>query len=379
MPWTYAAAQESATDERLLVLIYMKGGNDSYNTFVPYTDELYAKLRPTIALKHDQVIKITDRHGLHPSMSALLPQWEARELALVQGIGQQEVTNQHFRDLETQFTGASPNQYYTDGWATRALLANRAVGTTRNLPDASLDAIAFGDLDIRVGDPMGPFRGNKLRVVNMQHPSEWLAQFRVQGTQHADSDPAREIAKTYAQSEHVSLKTVFPANEFADALRATVLLAAAGMAPPIVHITINASNGDHHDAFDTHWNQLKFHGATLERLATGLAAFRNGMREIGQWDRTLVTTYDEFGRSPNENADKGTHHGWSSVQFVMGGRVNGGLYGEAVPVVKVFAVGGPPPVIDYRSLYTTVIENWWGGSARGVFDRNFRTLPLLRA
>ena len=381
MPWHAATASATGetTDSRLLVLIYLKGGNDSYNTFVPYTDERYATLRPTIGLKRDQVIKVTDRHGFHPAMNALLPMWESRELAIIQGIGQQVVTNQHFRDLEMQFTGAGPGEYYTEGWLSRALAANAAA---RHLPVATpdtLDAIAFGDLDIRQGDPMGPFRGNKARVINMQHPSEWLAHQRVKGTQYLASEPARERARSFAQTERVALKTAFPANEFADALKATVQLAATGMAPPVIHITINASNGDHHDAFDTHWNQLRFHGAALERLATGLAAFRNGMREIGRWDRTLVATYDEFGRCPKENENKGTHHGWSSVQFVLGGRVKGGLLGEALPVIDVFAIDGPAPVIDYRSLHTTIVENWWGGSARGIFERNFKPLDLLRA
>ncbi len=380
-PWqpAGAAVTHAHSESRLLVLVYMKGGNDSYNTFVPYTDALYAKLRPTIALKRDQVIRITDHHGFNPAMGALMPIWEARELAIVQGIGQQEITNQHYRDLEMQFTGASIDQYYTDGWLSRGLAANMSARYLRPATPDALDAIAFGDLDIRDGDPMGPFRGNRVRVVNMQHPSEWLAKQQVDGTQYLASEPARTQTKSFAQSERISLKTAVPANEFGDALRATVQLAAAGIAPPVIHITINASNGDHHDAFDTHWNQLKFHGAALERLATGLAAFRNGMREIGQWDRTLVATYDEFGRCPKENENKGTHHGWSSVQFVMGGRVMGGLHGEAVPVINVFAIDGPAPVIDYRSLYTTVIENWWGGSARGVFVRDFKPLTLLRA
>lgn len=372
----HAANDIATADSRLLVMVYLKGGNDSYNTFVPYTDLRYAAMRPNIALTRDQVIKITDRHGFHPAMAALMPLWQAKELAVIQGIGQEQITNQHYRDLEMQFTAADLDQYYKDGWLTRALIANRG---TRHLPSTALDAIAFGDLDIRVSDPMGPFRGDKVRVVNMQHPSEWLARRTVDGTQYLASIPAEMSAKTFSQTERISLKTAFPADEFGDALRATVELAAAGIAPPVIHITINASNGDHHDAFDTHWDQQKFHGAALTRLATGLAAFRNGMREIGQWDRTLVATYDEFGRCPKENDKKGTHHGWASVQFALGGRVNGGLYGTPVPMVDVFAIDGAPPTLDYRSLYTTVIENWWGGSTRGVFGRKFKPLDFLRA
>ena len=147
----------------------------------------------------------------------------------------------------------------------------------------------------------------------------------------------------------------------------------------MVHITLNALDGDQHNAFDTHWNQLKYHGLALERLATGIAALREGMIEIGKWNETLVATYDEFGRSPKENAEAGTHHGWASAQFIAGGRVKGGLHGVALPVVDVFSLDGPPPVIDYRQLYTTIIENWWGGSASGVFDRRFKSLDLLKA
>ncbi len=360
----------------LLVLVYLKGGNDAYNTFVPLNDLLYRKLRPNIGIHRDQLIPFSSSHGFNPALKPLLPLWENKEMALLQGIGQQAVTNQHYRDLETQFTAASPGQYYTDGWVTRALSAN--VGSSI-LGRPLLDALAFGDLDIREADPMGPFRGDKIRVINMQHPSEWIISQKVMDTQHLESTPARTLAGTFAQPERITLKTVFPANEFGDALKATAQLAAAGMAPPIVHVSVTAVDDDQHHAFDTHWEQSKYHGPTLTKLAEGLAAFRNAMLEIGQWDRTLLATYDEFGRSPKENDKQGTHHGWGSTQIVLGGKVKGGLFGEPSPVINVFAIDGPPPVIDYRELYTTIIEQWWRVSARDVFDRRFKPLDLLRA
>jgi uncharacterized protein (DUF1501 family) len=371
---TGAALQPST----LLVLVYLKGGNDAYNTFVPLNDARYRRLRPTIAISRDQLIAFSATHGFNPALKSLLPLWENREMALLQGIGQQEITNQHYRDLEMQFTGAGPGQYLDDGWVTRSLMANAAKSDSSPHGKPALDALAFGDLDIREADPMGPFRGNKIRVINMQHPSEWLTEQRVVGTQHLESIPARALVDTYAQAQRVTLQTRFPANEFGDALKATVHLAKAGMAPPVVHISLTAVNDDQHHAFDTHWEQQKYHGPTLTKLAEGLAAFRNAMREIGQWDNTLLATYDEFGRSPKENAELGTHHGWGSTQMVLGGKVKGGLLGQPMPVVDVFSIDGPPPVIDYRELYTTIIEQWWRGSARGVFDRNFKSLDLLR-
>ena len=379
LPWATAlgantvAAIQSST---LLVMVYLKGGNDAYNTFVPLDNARYRKMRPSLAIARDQLIPFSATHGFNPALKSLLPLWENKEMALLQGIGQQEITNQHFRDLETQFTAASPGQYYDDGWLTRALRAN--AGNSR-LGSSVLDAVAFGVLDIRESDPMGPFRGNKIRVINMQHPSEWLIGQKVVGTQHLESTPARTLVDTYVQPHRVSLKTAFPANEFGDALRATAELAAAGIAPPVVHITLTATDDDQHHAFDTHWDQRKYHGPALTRLAEGLAAFRGAMVEIGQWNNTLLATYDEFGRCPKENEKQGTHHGWGSTHVVLGGKVKGGLFGQANPVIDVFAIDGPPPVIDYRELYTTIIEQWWHGSARGVFDRSFKTLDLLRA
>jgi uncharacterized protein (DUF1501 family) len=370
MPWSSNAFAATSAN-KLLVLIYLKGGNDGYNTFVPHTNAKYKQLRPTLALRGDSLIHVTDTHGFHPSLKALMPAWEAKDLALIQGIGQQEITNQHYRDLETQFTGASLSDYYDDGWLTRAMLKNPQA-------NSGLDAIAFDDLDIREADPMGPFRGQKLKVVQMQHPSEWLAQRKFAGTKHLATAPARALEATFQQKEISTLKTQFPADPFADALKAAVQLAQSGMAPPVIHITLNGLDGDQHSGFDTHWDQLKYHGNVLARLSAGIAAFRNAMIEIGQWNNTLVATYDEFGRSPKENEKSGTHHGWASSQFVAGGRVKGGLYGEAPQVVDVFALDGPPPVIDYRSLHTTVIENWWGGSASGVFDRRYKPLDILK-
>jgi uncharacterized protein (DUF1501 family) len=373
-PLARAANIDAAGRNKLLLLVYLKGGNDAYNTYAPLNDPAYRKHRPTLAMPREQLIPFSPTHGFHPAMAPLLSSWESKDMALLQGIGQQEITNQHYRDLEMQFTASGPDQYLTEGWVTRAF-------TSAATPAAAgaLDALAFGDLDIREADPMGPFRGDKLRVINMQHPTEWLGRHRVDGTQHLETSRARALAASFSQTQVPVLQTAFPADEFGQALCATVQLAAAGLAPPVMHITINAASGDQHDAFDTHWNQLKFHGNALARLASGLAAFREGMIDIGQWQQTLVATYDEFGRSPAENESAGTHHGWASTHLVMGGRVRGGLLGEPLRSIDVFSISGPPPVIDYRALYTTIIEQWWGGSARDVFARRFDSLNLLRA
>ena len=360
----------AAPRERLLVLVFLYGGNDGFNTWVPYTDGTYYGVRPTIAVPRDAVIKVTDHHGFHPSLAPLVPLWEAKEMALVQGIGYPQGTEQHYRDIEVAFTG-NDRDIVHEGWITRALAA-------RARP-AALDALAFDVLDIRRADPMGPFRGERLGVVQVHHAQELLAFRDVSRCAIEANAAGRSRLSSAGPLPPIALRTSFPTDPFGNAMRAVVELAASDRAPPVVHVALNGLDGDKHHSVDTHWKQLDHHGDALARLAAGLAALRSGLREIGRWDETLVATYDEFGRSPMENGDRGTHHGHANTHFVLGGRVKGGLLGEAPAVVRMHAIGGPAPVVDTRRLWSTVVERWWGLPPGGVFDRRHEPLDLLRS
>ncbi len=370
--WPSRAA--SPSPNRLLVMVFLYGGNDAYNTWVPYTDDLYYRVRPSIAVARDAVLKVTERHGFHPSFAALMPIWETRELAIVQGVGYAQGTQQHFRDEDTAFTGCDGQDYSREGWVTRAL-----AGRTRD--GGMQDAVAFDVLDIRQADPMGPFRGDKLAAVQIYHASDLLNSRSLGAHVHEANTRGREkLAKASHALDPVALKTRFPEDPFGNAMRAAVELAALDRALPVIHVALNGLDGDKHNSVDCHVRQLEHHGEALRRLAEGLAALRAGMVEIGRWDETLVATYDEFGRSPMENEDRGTHHGLATTHFVMGGRVKGGLYGEAPAVARMFpAIGGPAPVIDTRRLWTMVAKNWWQADPSGLFTRRHAPLDLLRA
>ena len=65
------------------------------------------------------------------------------------------------------------------------------------------------------------------------------------------------------------------------------------------------------------------------RLRPTLATFRSRLIAMGEWRSTLIVTYSEFGRRAAENASGGTDHGTAAPHLVLGGRINGGLYGDA--------------------------------------------------
>src|SRR5262249_13877360 len=117
-------------------------------------------------------------------------------------------------------------------------------------------------------------------------------------------------------------------------------------------------------------------------LNDALLAFHNDLRSQGLLDDTLVVSFSEFGRRINENgagANAGTDHGAASAMIVMGGRVNGGLYGTAPdtnPVHENPTLENNGADVhfetDFRSVYAQVIDNWLGASSITLLNGNFR-------
>src|SRR5439155_864155 len=150
---------------------------------------------------------------------------------LVQGIGYPLGTQQHYRDCETAFTGCDGQDYAGDGWVTRAL-ASRA-------RESQLDAIAFDALDVRAADPMGPFRGGKLGVVQVYYASDFLAKRDLRACVFEANARAQEELRAQRPLPPLALRTSFPADPFGQAMRAAVELASLDRALPVIHVTLN--------------------------------------------------------------------------------------------------------------------------------------------
>ena len=132
------------------------------------------------------------------------------------------------------------------------------------------------------------------------------------------------------------------------------------------------------NGFDTHQNQPGQQAKLLQQLAEGLVAFKAALQELSCWNSALVMTYAEFGRRAAENNSNGTDHGTANSHFAMGGQVRGGLYGPA-PQLDRLDNGNLVHSIDFRSLYATVLEKWWGNDAKAALGGRFQPVDLLRA
>ncbi len=93
----------------------------------------------------------------------------------------------------------------------------------------------------------------------------------------------------------------------------------------------------------------------------------------------MILTYSEFGRRPRENLSGGTDHGTANVHFALGGRVAGGFYGEAPALDRLGSDGNVGHAIDFRAVYATVLERWWGVPSQPVLGGRYAAVPFLRA
>jgi uncharacterized protein (DUF1501 family) len=359
-------AREATGYGRLLILIELKGGNDSLNTVVPYADPAYYALRPRIAVKREDVIQLDERTGLHPALKALAPLWQARELAVVQGIGYAQPNLSHFRSIEIWDTGSKADEYLAEGWLARTFGA-------RPVPrDFAADGVVVGSSEL------GPLSGSGTRVLALNETDQFLRQARLS---YAAARPGNAAlnhilkvqenilqAATHLDSS-VAFRTEFPRTPFGNAVRTASQLAANPAGVAVIRLSLNG--------FDTHQNQLPVQQRLLGELADGIAALKSALGEIGRWDSTLVMTYAEFGRRPKENNSNGTDHGTAAAHFVAGGRVKGGLYGRE-PQLDRLEGGNLPFDVDFRSLYATALERWWGVSSEGVLRGRFPALDVLR-
>ena len=360
-----ALAQASGY-RRLLVLIELKGGNDGLNTVVPYADDAYYGLRPRIAIRSDDALKLDSRTGLHPALKPLMPLWQEGELAIVQGVGYPSPNLSHFRSIEIWDTASRSDQYLGEGWLARAFAAHPVPS------QFAAGGVAVGGAD------MGPLAGAG-RAFALTQPDVFLRHARLARPMGAGRNSALDhILKVEAGIVEAAARldagaqfaTEFPRGQFGNAVRVAAQLAANPSGVAAVRVSLAG--------FDTHQNQPGIHQRLLGELAAGLAALTSALQEAKRWDSTLVMTYAEFGRRPQENNSNGTDHGTAAAHFIAGGRVKGGLYGEA-PRLAELEGGNLRHGVDFRSLYATALERWWGFTGARALGGQFAPLDVLRA
>ncbi|HEY9103162.1 DUF1501 domain-containing protein [Chitinimonas sp.] len=359
----YAAAAEASP--KLLVMIELKGGNDGLNTVVPYSDANYYALRPRLAIAREQVLQLDERTGLNPALQALMPLWQGGRLAVVQGLGYPKPNLSHFRSIEIWDTASDSDTVLQTGWLSRQFAA-------RPLPPGYVsDGIAVGSPDL------GPLDGGA-RALVLQSPDAFVRQARL-AVDMGGGKVNAALAHLYKVEDDIrtaakglsvggNLTTTFPDHGFGRTVKTAMEALAANRHIGVFRLTLGS--------FDTHVGQRGQQDRLLKELAEGLVALQAALTELGRWDDSLVFSYAEFGRRPQENRSAGTDHGTANAHFVLGGQVKGGLYGKAPELARLEGgnlLFGP----DFRQLYATACRYCWQSDGSAALGGRYEPLPLV--
>ena len=367
-------------DDRVLVVVNLQGGNDGLNTVVPHGMSKYYSYRPSIGIPKNDVLRIDETIGLNPSLDALKRMYDAGQVAIVQGAGYPDPDHSHFRSTEIWQT-AVPTTYATTGWLGRYL-------DTANLPLENLfNAVAVAPIlpEALIGEKIDvptidALQGYGLASERNRFERGKFASFASADTRVPFASPYLPIVATiedHAERGSAELpkliagyKTVanYPPTQLGRSLALAAQIIGSRLGTRVLYVQ--------HGSFDTHVSQLATQNRLLKELSEALAAFYVDLAAHGNDERTLTMTFSEFGRRVAENANRGTDHGEAAPMFLIGGGLKGGIYGDH-PSLDALEDGNPRFTTDFRTVYATVVEKWFGRPAAGVIAGSFPTLGLF--
>ena len=361
----------------VLVVLQLTGGNDYFNTVVPYTDSNYYDSRPKLNVPEDDVVKLDDELGLHPSLGALKEIYDRGDMAIVHGIGYADSPRSHFRSMDIWHT-CEPDKIGTEGWIGRAVreldpgsenpitAVNVGHGLPRALAAPGVSSASVADLStygLLSGIEQEELRTQVLeRFAAMYAPAigrapvmEYLAQTGIDALKGGDI--LKEAPPKYSSDVEYGTSSI------AGRLRDIATIHTAELGTRVFYTE--------YGSFDTHANQAGQHDHLLESVARGVTDFFDDLREHDADDNVIMFLFSEFGRRVKDNGS-GTDHGAAGVSLVIGPNVEGGMYSE-YPDTNASALeqGDLVPNLDFRSAYSTVLEDWLGLDAVPIVNGTF--------
>jgi len=107
--------------EKTLIIIQLSGGNDGLNTVIPFENDIYYNLRPTLSIPKNEVIGLSDSLGFNPALAALRALFDEGSWSIINNVGYPNPDRSHFRSMDIWHTASESNEYLRTGWLGRYL------------------------------------------------------------------------------------------------------------------------------------------------------------------------------------------------------------------------------------------------------------------
>jgi uncharacterized protein (DUF1501 family) len=386
--WMPEATGAVAT-QNTLSIINLFGGNDGLNMVVPRTLPSYFTLRPTIAIPAGQELPLTGgprpttTYGLNPRLVNIKNLWDEGRVAIVNLVGYPNGNESHFESEDIwsfgMRNGFGGTGFPVSGWIARYadLYAPTPLGAI---------SVGVGRRRDFVGGSTNPLLLNRLRDFRFQvdgaytnnhaHRMETVRRMLANagGGPSADARAALDSAHALVDQVQAAIASytstvTYPSGGVGSYMRDIARLIQAGFPTRVFYTGFGG--------FDTHGEQNAVdpttglvtgqHANLMTSLDNAVAAFVADAKAMGIWANTTIAVISEFGRRNYENGSLGTDHAEAAAMFVIGGSVNGGMYGpditEAMINEEVLEYQ-----VDFRDIYREILSDHLGaGSLATVF------------
>lgn len=378
-------------EDRVLVVVQLGGGNDGLNTVVPYFSDDYRRARPRIGIgapgenntSAGQALQLDADAGLglHPNLTGLKELHDEGMLSIVQGTGYPNPNRSHFTSMDIWQTATHDAK--GNGWLGR-YFDNQCNGTP--IPEAS---ISIGRTAPRalIGSVQKPvsFESEQLfrwlgqdlhtsmkdpydQINRMGMPEDVAAETQASFLMRTALDAQVSSDRIRAAVRRDPLVNYPGNNNLAQQLRMVAAMVRDGLSTRVYYVTLGG--------FDTHANQLNSHGNKMRLFGDALRTFYKDLKAQGNDSRVLTMVFSEFGRRVKENASGGTDHGTAAPMFLAGPMVRPGVLGQH-PSLTSLDSGDLKFTVDFRSIYTAVLEDWMQTPSKDVLGASFPKAKVL--
>jgi uncharacterized protein (DUF1501 family) len=372
----------NGNSKKNVVVLQLSGGNDALNTVIPFTDGNYYDNRPYVNIAQEEVLKMDDKLGLNPNMAPIKSLWDKGEVAVICGVGYPSPNRSHFRSMDVWHTAES-EQVALEGWLGKALRdldpkaenvltgVNFGRGLPRALYAQGVPVASVGNLETYGLFP--DIKDDAARNLALEAFSQMyggagkdvIAKFISQTGTDAlkGADTLRIAPQRYSSSVE------YGNNPIAQNMKSIAQVMTADLGTRVFYTQ--------HGSFDTHASEINSHAKLWSDVSGAVGDFMDDMKEHGTDKDTVVLLFSEFGRRIRDNG-AGTDHGSGGVAFVIGGDIEGGVYGEFPSLEEDKQVQGDMAFTnDFRGTYSTILDRWMGLDPVSITGGNYEQFNFL--
>ncbi len=353
-------------EDRILVLIRLKGGNDGLNMIVPLFDYgTYAQARPTIKIPESDITSLNSKFGMPKTMDNLNSLWDDGAMKVINSVGYDNQNLSHFTSSDIWNSANQNIQTSVDksGWLGRYLLFQDP-DYLENLPDIP------GAIKISSGGSISFYNPDQIDLaVNFNTPDRLLQVAETGEAYDVNNLPddcyygdqvgylrsilnvtynyAPKISEAYLAVQN---SVAYSNNELSRQLAIVARLIKGNLGTRLYMVTL--------DGFDTHENQNENHPVLMETIANAVSEFYSDLK-VDDLDRNVLSlTFSEFGRRIQENTN-GTDHGAAAPVMLFGPELNGSdVLGEDPDFDDLDQNANLKHHTDFREIYASILEYW---------------------